>query len=163
MKKKKLKPVVIKDSPADVAKVMRKQALKKTGTGPSFQIFRGWKLGLTYGVVPTPSRENYERFSSSLSKRLGFTDETLPSYERMVDALEIARLRGEQDPHADEWIFSASLHPKGRSSVLEDWRFIGEMACALGAPFDSLKTPFETTNPNDAHYWIWKENMKARN
>lgn len=57
--------------------------------------------------------------------------------------------------HGYEWILSAQLCPQGRGSKESDWKFLGEMAGAVGAPVESLVTPFDETHPNDTHYWIW--------
>ena len=61
-----------------------------------------------------------------------------------------------------QWILSASLHPRGRSSVDEDWRLLGQMTYAFGAPEDSCRTPLETTHPNDVHYWIWDDSSSEK-
>lgn len=62
-----------------------------------------------------------------------------------------------------EWHFSAKLHPFGRSSKSRDWSALGEILQQFGIPdpisnkSTSLITPFETTNPNSAYHWHWKE------
>jgi hypothetical protein len=57
----------------------------------------------------------------------------------------------------DQWIFSASLHPRGRSSTQEDWKLLGMMLCAVGAPMSGCRTPLETTDPREVLYWMWSE------
>lgn len=148
------------NEPADVARVMRKEALKNTGKDPTFRIYRGWKFGLSYGPVPTPTREQWVMFKDDLMKRLRLP--AMPSsYEDMLESLEkLGKIGGVLLP---EWIFSASLHPRGRSSVEADWHLYGQMLAAVGAPKDSLVTPIETTHPNAVHYAIWHEVPAPRN
>ena len=159
MMKKRREPAVVKDNPLDVARVMRKEALKNTGKAPTFRIYRGWRFGLSYGPVPMPTREEWHLLKDSLIKRLGLGHlMTAPSsYEDMLAAVAKLDVTLGDDAFRREWIFSASLHPRGRSSVQEDWRFYGEMAAAIGAPEGSLMTPIETTDPNAVHYHIWSE------
>lgn len=140
---------VRKDSFASELK--SKARASKDGT-PSMAKINGWSIGLSLGVTPTPSHEAYDRFYASVASRTGGRPK--PSYEEMVAAMEVARLKGER---RGMWIFSARLDPVGRSSKEEDWRFIGRLVAALGAPENSLKTPFETTPPNAVHYWMWYE------
>ena len=52
-------------------------------------------------------------------------------------------------------IFSAQLIPPGRSSSEDDWKTVGMMAAALGAPLDAILTPLAEADPNLSHYWIW--------
>lgn len=61
------------------------------------------------------------------------------------------------------WIFSAKLHPPGRSSTENDWNRVGRTVAlvyeatgydpAAGEP--TLLTPLEETPPNATHYWMW--------
>ena len=142
-----------------VAHAMKKEAVKQTGKDPSFRIVHGWKFGLSYGPVSEITREMFERFGASLAKRFGWKEDALPAtWEEFVVRYEAEKMRaGErgEELRKKEWILSASLHPRERSSTEADWIFAGRMAKAVGAPLDSLKTPFETTNPNDVHYWTW--------
>jgi hypothetical protein len=142
-----------------VASSMRKEAeltRKKGGGPPAFRVASGWKFGLSHGPVPTPTREVWERLGDSVMDKFGFKNKP-SSYDEFLRMLEEAKAHGADQLLSREWIFSASLHPRGRSSTEADWRFLGQMAYAVGAPPDSLKTPFETTPPNDVHYWIWFE------
>jgi hypothetical protein len=123
---------------------------------PVMMTLNGWSFGLSLGVTPTPSREQYEAFYDSVHERIGGGPK--PTYEEMVAAMEVARLKGER---GGQWIFSACLHPRGRGSKEEDWHFLGKMTAALGAPEGSLKTPFETTDSNAVHYWMWDEPIKV--
>lgn len=169
-KKKKIpEPAIAKDTPSDVACVMRKEALKNTGRDPTFRIYRGWRFGLSFGPVPTPTREMWEGLKrlpggvEGILKRFSF--ESFDPSTRGLDDFTYEEFRARLDAVHDsvktvvrtQWIFSASLHPRGRSSVQEDWRFYGEMAAAIGAPAESLMTPIETTDPNAVHYHIWSE------
>lgn len=88
--------------------------------------------------MKVPGNLTYDEFRAQLA-----------AAKEVVDAIDTLR--------KNEWIFSASLHPRGRSSVEEDWRFYGEMMAAVGAPEGSLMTPIETTPPNAVHYAIWSE------
>jgi hypothetical protein len=139
-----------KPEPERVALVMRKEALKNRGKGPSFRIFRGWRFGLSRGEVPMPSREDYERLHPGIAQRLG---------TQRFDYDEAMAAAKQYD--YDEWILSASLHPRGRASTEEDWRFLGEMVGWFGAPLDSLRTPIETTEPGDVHYWMWSDEKEG--
>lgn len=53
-----------------------------------------------------------------------------------------------------EWHFSAELFPKGRSSIDNDWHYLGRVLKKVGAPEQPI-TPFETTPPNAVHHWHW--------
>lgn len=62
------------------------------------------------------------------------------------------------------WHLSAMLVPEGRSSVDDDWIFLGRACRTIGLPTDPKTgapitpvTPFETTPPNDIHHWTWAE------
>jgi hypothetical protein len=157
---KERQPVVMKESPLDIATAMRKEAKRNVGNDPIFRVYRGWNLGLSYGILPTPSRETWEHFKDDLTKRMGL--KTKPhTYEEMLAAVEAGKLRGATDPHAYEWIFSASLYPRGRSSTEEDWHLYGELMACMGAPEGSLVTPLETTKPTDVHYCIWRDDPSA--
>jgi hypothetical protein len=138
---------------ADVGAALRKDAKRNTGKEPSFRFFNGWKFGLSYGPTPMPGRDVVDRFKKSVAERLGAPKEIAEaSYEKLAEmsqAVDAAHLLDH------EWIFSASLHPRGRGSVEADWNLLGQMVAAVGAPIDSCKTPVETTHPNDVHYWIW--------
>jgi hypothetical protein len=121
--------------------------------GPAFRIFKGWSFGLSFGPV-MPSRQDFEKFKQPVAERLGVGRLLVGmTFDEVSHKLEESRSLGED--LGDRWIFSASLYPRGRSSVEKDWRLLGTMCAAVGAPQDSLQTPFETTNPNDVHYWIW--------
>lgn len=54
------------------------------------------------------------------------------------------------------WMFSAVLHPLGRSSTEAEWSVLGQLSAAAGAPADPV-TPIATTDPNAALYWVWVE------
>jgi len=160
--KKPVEPVVSKDSPADVARVMRKEAIKNTGKEATFRIYRGWKFGLSYGPMPVPTRETWEGLErlpggiASIIKRFGLKAPDVLTYDEFRKHLDAV---GDtlKAVHESEWILSASLHPRGRSSVEADWRFYGQMMAAIGAPAGSLMTPIETTDPNAVHYNVWSE------
>jgi len=152
--------IVQASDPVDaVAYAMKKEAVKQTGKDPSFRIVHGWKFGLSYGPVPEITREMFERFGASIVKRFGWKEDALPAtWEEFLVRYEAEKaLAGKAgaELRKKEWIFSASLHPRGRSSTEADWIFAGRMAAAIGAPVDSLKTPLETTDPNAVHYWTW--------
>jgi hypothetical protein len=139
-----------------VAKALRKEAKRNTRKDPSFRIFTGWKFGMSYGPVALPSREVVDAYKGPVSRRMSVPELGVASYEQIaaasarMDALHVVD---------HQWILSASLHPRGRSSAEEDWRFLGQMLAAFRAPEDSLRTPFETTDPNDVHYWIWIDSV----
>lgn len=139
----------------DVATDLVQQARLRHGKGPVFRIFEGWSFGLSFGPV-MPSAESFERFKDSVARRLGagklLAGMTFDEFSRKLE-----EERSIEEELGDRWIFSASLYPRGRSSTEKDWRLIGVMCAAVGAPKDSLQTPFETTDPNDVHYWMWSE------
>lgn len=141
-------------TPAAVAAAMRKEARRNTGKEPTFRIFNGWKFGLSYGPVPLPAREEVERFKGPIAERTGSPALGKASYEQIATTVALADVTHAKD---NQWIFSASLHPRGRGSVEADWRFLGVMVAGIGAPPGSLLTPLETTNPNDVFYWVWDE------
>ncbi len=166
-KHKKNEPEPKKDTPQDVARAMRREAIKSRGKEPTFRIYRGWKFGLSYGPIPVPTREVWEKLEQlpggieGIVKRFPglkaplkmmydeFRTQLKAATEAVGDAAKIL--------HDYEWILSASLHPRGRSSVEADWHFYGQMMAAIGAPANSLVTPIETTDPNAVHYNIWCE------
>jgi hypothetical protein len=135
----------------DVAAALRKEARKASGKSPVVRIFAGWKFGLSFGHVPLPVREVVERFKGSVSRRVGVPE---PTYEELAVADAVSAATPALDRR---WIFSASLHPCGRSSIEMDWDTLGKMLAAVGAPEGSCCTPPETTHPNAVHYWIWIE------
>ena len=137
-----------------VAAVMRKYAQRATGKDPTFRIFRGWKFGLSYGPIPLPPREVVDALKGSVAKRIDAPELGAASYEQIAAAADAMTAAGAVDR---QWILSACLHPRGRSSVDDDWHLLGQMTAAFGAPHASLRTPFETTHPNAVHYWIWDE------
>ena len=131
---------------------VREEAKRRTGE-VVFRVTRGWAFGLSYGAVdPDVVAGRIE--SSGLrveTKELGDVTEEV-----------VGRLRGAVGASAGEvskeWLLSARLHPNGRASTIADWQFLGTMVAALGAPSaESQITPFETTGPNDTHYWAWSE------
>ena len=135
----------------DVAAALRKEAKKNTGKEPRFRIYEGWKFGLSYGPVPLPPKEVVDRFKGPIAERLGAPQLAEATYE------QIAAINADTDAtHAldHQWIFSACLHPRGRGSVEADWNLLGRMMAAVGASPESQRTPFETTHPNEVHYWI---------
>jgi hypothetical protein len=167
---KKKEPVTKEYTPHDVASAMRKDALKNVGKDPLFRIYRGWKFGLSYGSLPMPTREVWEKLSAlpggiaSIITRIGFKEVPKDlSYDAFLSQLEAAKKvgLGLEVINKNEWIWSASLHPRGRSSVEEDWRLFGQMMAAVGAPRGSLVTPIETTDPNAVHYCIWREDSPS--
>jgi hypothetical protein len=137
-----------------VARALRKEAKARTGKPPTFRIFRGWKFGLSYGPLPMPDRAVIEALKGPIAARVGQPELAHASYEQIAAAVACA----DKTPAYDhQWIFSASLHPRGRASIEDDWTLLGQMWSAIGAPIDSCRTPIETTDPNDVHYWIWTE------
>ena len=140
-------------TPSTVAAAMRKEAMRNTGKAPTFRIFNGWKLGLSYGPVPLPpNREMVDRLKGSLSARIGDPRLGSATYEQLAEANDVAE---KSRLLAQQWIFSACLHPRGRSSTEADWTFLGQMVGAMGAPVASCRTPLDTTHPNDVLYWLW--------
>lgn len=136
------------------ANVLRKEARRSTGKDPSFRVFRGWKFGVSYGHVPLPSREAVEKYKGPVAERTNMSALGEASYEQLAEADAFMKKTG---IGATQWIFSACLHPRGRSSDEKDWLFLGQVVAQIGAPIDSCRTPLETTPPNDVHYWIWTE------
>lgn len=59
------------------------------------------------------------------------------------------------DKPATYCMFSAMLHPRGRSSTDADWERLGRFVAELGVPVEACLTPLETTGPNSVHYWAW--------
>lgn len=101
-----------------VAAEMRKLAFAGKSGSPTFRTVQGWTFGLSYGPVPIPPREVFDRFKGDLAKRLGLPE--LASYDEVVAA-------SEKTTHVvNDWVFSASLHPRGRSSTEVDWRLLGQ-------------------------------------
>lgn len=152
-------PDAAAQSLADVATELVKDARLHRGKGPAFRIFEGWSFGLSFGpVMPTP--EVFDRFKDSVAARLGagklLAGMTYDEFSRKLE-----ETRSLDEDLGDRWIFSASLYPRGRGSTEKDWRLLGVMCAAVGAPRDSLQTPFETTNPNDVHYWMWSEEKSS--
>lgn len=66
----------------------------------------------------------------------------------------IGALRGK--PGHVLFVLSMSLYPRGRGSNDADWHFLGRITASFGAP-EQPTTPYETTHPNDTHYWVWSE------
>ena len=139
---------------ADIARVMRKAACKTRGKGPEFRVFAGWKFGLSRGPVPLPDKQVVDSFKESLGQRIGRPDLGAASYEEIAAASEAADA-GKLLDH--QWIFSASLHPRGRGCSEEDWRLLGMMVAAVRAPEDSCQTPLDSTDPSAVLYWMWSE------
>src|SRR5271169_3175400 len=56
------------------------------------------------------------------------------------------------------WVFSAMLYPRGRGSVLDDWRVLGSMSNAVGVP-EGAEAMGDTlrTAPNAVHKWMWQD------
>ncbi len=52
------------------------------------------------------------------------------------------------------WHLSASLHPRGRSSTVNDWKMLGHLAMHLGAPKDPMIMP---EDPTRVIHWQWLE------
>ncbi len=52
------------------------------------------------------------------------------------------------------WHLSASLHPRGRSSTVNDWKMLGHFAMHLGAPKDPMIIP---EDPAGVVHWQWQE------
>jgi len=52
------------------------------------------------------------------------------------------------------WILSARIQTPG--STGEDWKQLGNITAAMGAPARPV-TPIETTPPDAIHYWVWTE------
>ena len=52
------------------------------------------------------------------------------------------------------WHLSASLHRKGRSTTVNDWKMLGHFAMHLGAPKDSMIMP---EDPTRVVHWQWPE------
>lgn len=52
------------------------------------------------------------------------------------------------------WHLSASLHPRGRSSTVKDWKMLGYLAMHLGAPRDPTIMP---EDPTRVIHWQWSE------
>jgi hypothetical protein len=168
-KNKKDEPAIKEYTPQDVARAMRKDALKNVDKDPLFRIYRGWKFGLSYGSPPVPTREVWEKLAAlpggiaSIITRIGFKEVPKDlSYDAFLSQLEAAKKVGlGLEVIHNEWTCSASLHPRGRSSDEEDWRLFGQMMAAVGAPKGSLVTPIETTDPNAVHYCIWREDSSS--
>lgn len=139
----------------DVASDLVQDARLRRGRGPAFRIFEGWSFGLSFGPV-MPTAEVFDQFKDSVAQRFGagklLAGMTFDEFSR-----KLKEERAIEQGLGDRWIFSASLYPRGRGSTEKDWRLLGVMCAAVGAPKDSLQTPFETTNPNDVHYWMWSE------
>jgi hypothetical protein len=52
------------------------------------------------------------------------------------------------------WHLSASLHPRGRSSTVNDWKMLGHLVMHLGAPKDPMLMP---EDPTRVVHWQWTE------
>jgi hypothetical protein len=131
---------------------------------PGQTVFRtvgGWRFGLSHGEARMPTRLEYDWIKSGRGSQFANTHSRPnlpPTYEEFVERFEYQQEALKAFGITDEtWCLSASLWPRGRPSRDKDWKYLGEMCAALGAPKDSLKTPFSTTHPNDVHYWIWEE------
>jgi hypothetical protein len=144
----------MKSTPAAIAAVMIKEAKRSRGGEPAFRIAFGWKFGLSYGPTPLPDKEVVDRFKGPIGQRMGEPSFATATYEQIADAQKVGDALGLID---HQWVFSASLHPRGRASVDDDWRLLGQMVAAVGAPEGSCRTPMLTTDPNDVHYWIWTD------
>jgi hypothetical protein len=60
--------------------------------------------------------------------------------------------------------FSAQLEPKGRGSVEEDWRYLGEVAFQIGVPERegcSLFTDVGEADPNSVLKWMWVDSSEV--
>jgi hypothetical protein len=125
------------------------KARRNTGKPATFLTTNGWKFGLSLGPVPMPKKEEWDALAPRVLKKLGIRAAT-PTREE-VEAIS------DTSPLRDQWILSASLFPPGRSSSEKDWVFLGSVVKAVGARMEHLCTPFESTDPNDVHYWIWND------
>lgn len=135
-----------------IADELKAKARASKDGAPAMMPINGWMFGLSLGITPTPTREEFDAFYASVHERVGGGPK--PSYEELLTSVETARLQGFR---RGMWVLSACLHPRGRGSKEEDWQFLGKMTAALGVPEGSLKTPFETTHPSAVHYWMWEE------
>lgn len=54
----------------------------------------------------------------------------------------------------NEHVLVTQLTPIGRGSTLEDWRNLGAVAAALGAPFESMPESIRSA-PNAPHRVVW--------
>lgn len=148
---------------ASFGKDFRDEALAKPG-GVVWRNVGGWRFGLSFGQMRTPTREEYEHVKRGRGSQYANTQVAPalpPTYEEFVKKFEYTqetlRMLGITDK---TWCLSASLWPRGRSSTKKDWEYLGQMTAAIGAPMDALKTPLQTTNPSDVHYWVWEEGAK---
>lgn len=66
--------------------------------------------------------------------------------------LSLSRVATSDSGHM--WHLSASLHPKGRSSTVNDWKMLGHFAMHLGAPKDPMIMP---EAPTGVVHWQWPE------
>lgn len=125
-----------------------------------FRNVQGWRFGLSFGQPSDITREEFEHvkrgsasaFAKGAARLLPDTYEEF--CEKLAKEVEEAKERGITNK---TWTFTASLHPRGRSSTEKDWQYIGKFVAALGAPLGSLMTPPGTTHPNDVHYWMWED------
>lgn len=139
---------------------VEKVAASAKGDGPSFRNLCGWRFGLSFGAqrpteqdVSSMSDEQTIEFVKRVQKKTLKLEE-VAAFRESVLSLPQESTGGLED---HQWIFSASLHPRGRLSTDADWSFLGQVTAALGIPENSLITPMETTHPNAVHYWIWYE------
>lgn len=139
-----------------IADDLKARARAASGKQPPVLTISGWKFILSYGEVPPITQEQYEFAYDSIAAKFGLTGPK-QTWEEFSKELAAAKASGAPSGLSRLWILSASLFPAGRSSTEKDWRFLGEMLRALGAPKDSLRTPLETTPPNAVHFWTWND------
>jgi len=128
----------------------RTEALVKTGEVVR-RVVKGWSFCLSYGAVdPTVAADAMADANLQVQyEGQDVTDAVMDKLKTAVISEEAKRtLRG-------EWMLSARLYPIGRASTEADWAYLGKMAAALGAP---QRVPESVqTDPNAAHYWVWKD------
>jgi hypothetical protein len=130
------------DFKSDARRVWGRPAQRRVG---------GWSFVLSYGAVDAKEAAN-------AAERAGIRT---VYKDRDVTGEVLERLRAakptDEDELDGEWMLSAKLFPIGRSSTVEDWRFLGSMVASLGAPANSATKPIDSVDPNTTLYWVWRD------
>ena len=96
------------------------------------------------------TEDDLESFGAA-ARSLG-VDPLPPSVTTHGWLLSLSRVATTGDGHV--WHLSASLHPRGRSSTINDWKRLGHFVMYLGAPRDPMIMP---EDPTRVIHWQWPE------
>jgi hypothetical protein len=96
------------------------------------------------------TKDDVESFYTSV-RSLGI-DPRPPAVTTHGWLLSLSRVATSDSGHV--WHLSASLHPRGRDSTINDWKRLGHFVMYLGAPKDPTIMP---EDPTRVVHWQWQE------